>query len=299
MGKKKEREEERAQEAREKEAWGQEEQAREEGKAQEERREERKVEAQEGHDGEEVMTTQENFVETKKGMNSMNEENDVSNRHMTWWRNAWWVRMDSGPHLRTAQGRRKVASSHESRAGNARDRKGRRGRKGRREEKKATQMSYTLYSTIPLQQQQQQQQQQQCACNDARDFHRDGGQQDLLLCGWSNSGGSCCVRLLGFAVYARLLVIELAEFPKVLAVAEAVAKDPCVESYLKVNSMGKPELIDFDLTDRGELTQLAFIAGGVDFTDTRHSFDAWPALKGHSESILPKMIRLHAMCQTR
>ena len=54
------------------------------------------------------MTTQENCVETRKGMNSMNEENDVSNRHMTWWRNAWWVRMDSGPHLRTARGRRKV-----------------------------------------------------------------------------------------------------------------------------------------------------------------------------------------------
>ena len=56
-------------------------------------------------------------------------------------------------------------------------------------------------------------------------------------------------------------MIELAEFPKVLAVAEAVAKDPCVESYLKVKSMGKPELIDFDLTCRGELTRLAFIAG--------------------------------------
>ena len=38
----------------------------------------------------------------------MQEERDVSNRHMTWWRNAWWVRMDSGPHLRTARGRRKV-----------------------------------------------------------------------------------------------------------------------------------------------------------------------------------------------
>ena len=73
---------------------------------------------------------------------------------------------------------------------------------------------------------------------------------------------------------ARLLVIELAEFPKVLAVAEYVAKDPFVESYLKVKSIGKPELIDFDLTGRGELTRLAFIAGGVDFTGTRHSFDA-------------------------
>ena len=37
------------------------------------------------------------------------------------------------------------------------------------------------------------------------------------------------------------LGVELAEFPKVLAVAEAVAKDPYVESYLKVKSTGKPD----------------------------------------------------------
>ena len=41
----------------------------------------------------------------------------------------------------------------------------------------------------------------------------------------------------------KALGVELAEFPKVLAVAEAIAKDPCVESYLKEKSMGKPELI--------------------------------------------------------
>ena len=75
-----------------------------EGKAQEERRKE----AQKGHDGEKEMTTQEKCVEAKKEVNSMHEENDVSNRHMTWWRDAWWVRMDNGPHLRTARGRRRV-----------------------------------------------------------------------------------------------------------------------------------------------------------------------------------------------
>ena len=62
----------------------------------------------------------------------------------------------------------------------------------------------------------------------------------------------------------KALGVELAEFPKVLAVAETVAKYPYVESYLKLKSVGKPELIDFDIT---ELTRLAFIAGGVDFTD--------------------------------
>ena len=60
----------------------------------------------------------------------------------------------------------------------------------------------------------------------------------------------------------------------VLAVAEAVGKDLYVESYLKFKSTGKPELIYFDLAARGELTRLAFIAGGVDFTGTRRSFDA-------------------------
>ena len=58
-----------------------------EGKAQEERREEREVEAQEGHDGEEEMKTQEKCVEAKKEANSRHAENDVPNRHMTWWKN--------------------------------------------------------------------------------------------------------------------------------------------------------------------------------------------------------------------
>ena len=82
--------------------------AREETRAQEEQEEERKVEAQEGHDGEEEMTTQENCVEVKKERNSMHEEGHVSNRHMIWWQNAWWVRVNNGPHLRTARDRRKV-----------------------------------------------------------------------------------------------------------------------------------------------------------------------------------------------
>ena len=98
-------EERRAQEAREEERRAQE--AREERKAQEEREEEREVEAQEGHEEVKEVTTQEKCVEAKKE-NSTHEENDVSNRHMTWWRNAWWVRMDNGPHLRTARGRRRA-----------------------------------------------------------------------------------------------------------------------------------------------------------------------------------------------
>jgi glutathione S-transferase len=87
----------------------------------------------------------------------------------------------------------------------------------------------------------------------------------------------------------KALGVELAAFPKVVAVAEAVAKDPHVQSYLRLKSMGKPELIYFDGPGRGELTRLAFIAGGVNFTDTRHAQDAWPAVKGDPESVPSKM----------
>ena len=56
-----------------------------EGKAQGERRERK---TQEGHEEEEEMTTQEKCVEAMKETNSMHKESDVSNRHMTWWKNA-------------------------------------------------------------------------------------------------------------------------------------------------------------------------------------------------------------------
>ena len=114
-------EQRRAEEAREKETRAQEEQAREERKAKEEREEEREVEAQEGHEeAKEVTTTQEKCVEAKKE-NSMHEENDVSNRHMTWWRNAWWIRMDGGPHMQTARGRRRIWRAARRAAEQARD----------------------------------------------------------------------------------------------------------------------------------------------------------------------------------
>ena len=39
---------------------------------------------------------------------SVHEESHVSNRHMTWWQNAWWVRVNNGPRMRTARGRRRI-----------------------------------------------------------------------------------------------------------------------------------------------------------------------------------------------
>ena len=77
--------------------------------AQEERREEaRKAKAQEGHKGEEEMTKQEECVEAKTQANSMHDGSHVSNRHMTWWRKAWWIRTDDGASMRSARGRRRV-----------------------------------------------------------------------------------------------------------------------------------------------------------------------------------------------
>ena len=129
------------------------------------------------------MTTQEECVEAKRETNSMHEESDVSNRHMTWWRNAWWIVWTAD---RTCGRREAVDESGEQPEGRPnrpatttgskrpraqpkrqreRNGEGRNGSKGEPEEKKAT--PCTLSSTSqpqqlqPLQQVQQQQQQRQ------------------------------------------------------------------------------------------------------------------------------------------
>ena len=107
----------RVQEAREKEASAHEEQERQvrEARAEEEQTEqEGEVEAQGGHEDEvKAQGGLESEVKAHDGQeeedaNSLREECHVSNRHMTWWHNAWWVRVNNGPHLRTARDRRKV-----------------------------------------------------------------------------------------------------------------------------------------------------------------------------------------------
>ena len=133
------------------------------------------------------MTTQETCVEAKKEMNSMHEEIDVSSRHMTWWSNAWWIRVDSGPHLRTAQGRRRTWRATRRAAEQARDSvcvgqpkrergrngEGRNGSEGELEEKKATPLEQPrqqqqLPQKKPQQRQQHPQQRpQQCVCSDS------------------------------------------------------------------------------------------------------------------------------------
>ena len=79
--------------------------------------------------------------------NSLHEESHVSDRHMMWWRNAWWIRIDSGPHLRTARDRRRAWRAATSRAGSARNKKGLRGRKGEMGDGKQRAIRCTSYCT--------------------------------------------------------------------------------------------------------------------------------------------------------
>ena len=97
-------------------------------KAHEERGEqESEVEAQEEREqeSEEVRSrTQEECVEEKREGESRNqicEDSDVSNRHMTWWRKAWWIRIDDGSSMRSARGRRRVWRAARRAAEQARD----------------------------------------------------------------------------------------------------------------------------------------------------------------------------------
>ena len=98
-------------------------------KVHEERREqESEVEAQGGgreQESEEVRNrTQEECVEEKRegeNRNQICEDSDVSNRHMTWWRKAWWIRIDDGSSMRSARGRRRVWRAARRAAEQARD----------------------------------------------------------------------------------------------------------------------------------------------------------------------------------
>ena len=127
---------------------------------------EREAEAQQGHEGE--VKAQE---EQGEDSNSLQEESHVSNRHMTWWHNAWWVRVNNGSHLRTARDRQRVWRAATRAAQEVRDTGKVAG--GEREKwetgSKESNASNTLHTvfhfptaTTSTQQQQPQQQQQQC-----------------------------------------------------------------------------------------------------------------------------------------
>ena len=107
-------EQSRAQEAREERRAQKARQEEEEAKNLEERRkQEREVEAQGGHEGEvKAQGGHEGEVKAQgrqeEDVNSVHEESHKSNRYMTWWRNVRWIRVDHGPHMRSARGRRKT-----------------------------------------------------------------------------------------------------------------------------------------------------------------------------------------------
>ena len=108
-------EERRAQEARE--------EREREASAHEERTEQdREVEAQGGHESEvKAQGGHDSEVKAQGGQeenaNSLHEECHVSNGHMTWWHNAWWIRVHNGPHMR----RRRVWRAARRAAEQARD----------------------------------------------------------------------------------------------------------------------------------------------------------------------------------
>ena len=168
----------KAQEEREREVSAHEERRKQEREAEAQGRHESDVKAQEGHEGE--VKAQE---EQGENANSLQEESHVSNRHMTWWHNAWWVRVNNGPHLRTARDRRRVWRAATRAAQEVRDTGKVAG--GEREKwetgSKESNASNTLHIVFHLPQQQQQQarppqqQQQQhpqqcdCPCHDCNE----------------------------------------------------------------------------------------------------------------------------------
>ena len=107
----------------------------------------------------------------EKDVNSVHDECHVSNRHMTWWHNAWWIRVDNGPHNAQRQGTaQNLASSQASGRTGPRRKLGRRdpggrkretekGRKGEAGQNRKTNEA-TLHLIFHVSQQQQQQPQQ-------------------------------------------------------------------------------------------------------------------------------------------
>ena len=129
-----------------------------EARAEEERREqEREVEAQGWHESE---------VKAQGGQKedaiSMHEESHVSNRHMTWWQNAWSDHTCAAPEDKTWRAARQPAEQvrDEKCAGETRREDGK--REGRREDTQNSKSNdATLHLILHVSQAQQQQQQQE------------------------------------------------------------------------------------------------------------------------------------------
>ena len=55
--------------------------------------------------------------EKKDDANSLHEEGHVSKRHMTWWQNASWIRVNDGPHMRQKEAPSLASSQKSGRTG--------------------------------------------------------------------------------------------------------------------------------------------------------------------------------------
>ena len=85
----------------------------ERGEKREEKGEERSVqdERERGVKSQEERKTdieREGGGEEQEDVNSLHDGCHVSNTHTTWWQNAWWIRVDNGPHMRSARERRRT-----------------------------------------------------------------------------------------------------------------------------------------------------------------------------------------------
>ena len=82
------------------------------------------------------------------------------------------------------------------------------------------------------------------------------------------------------------LGVNLDAYPKVVACADAVAALPTVKAFVaagfKPPAPGVPVLSYFDGPGRANLTRLAFLLGGTEFSD--HRVADWPAVKGDPTS---------------
>jgi hypothetical protein len=105
----------------------------------------------------------------------------------------------------------------------------------------------------------------------------------------------------------QALGIDISPYPKLQACVDAskgalegaasggvkvfLDKNPQIaQAQFKASKFtGTPELTYFDGPGRGELSRLAFSVGDIDFKQIRHTFDAWPAIKGNPESLPAQM----------
>ena len=69
---------------------------------------EKEVDAQEGSEEEGKREALGEREKEEEIVDRTCDDKDVSDRHITRWKNAWWIRVNSGPHIRSARGRRRT-----------------------------------------------------------------------------------------------------------------------------------------------------------------------------------------------